>query len=152
MVSGDTQIMDDWWFFDKIGMHDDFTQYVRIVLLILVLVFTVGLFLFMRYVLKKEKFRLGTIIVALSVAFIVIMPGFFLAMDASLPYERKKEMDPDFKYMGSFGSSFTSEYWESGMDWLAEQDETRRLAKSLAFVELRQCQRANNGLAQERIE
>jgi dolichyl-diphosphooligosaccharide--protein glycosyltransferase len=113
---------DDYWFFDKIGLHDSFTSYLQIVLLVLVLVFTIGLFLFLKYFLKKEKYKLGTIMVALGVAFIIIMPGFLLAIDACTPYEKKRELDPDFKYMGSFGSSFTSEYWESGMDWLADQD------------------------------
>lgn len=115
-------ILDDYRFFDWIGMHDEFTMYIQVLILILVLTFTLGLFLFLKYFMKKEKYQIGTIIVALGVAFLVIMPSFFLAVDAGVPYDKKKEFDEDFKYFGSFGSSFTSEYWEEGMDWLADQD------------------------------
>ncbi len=86
----------------------------------------------------KHKTEPMHVVIALFVALFVMVPHIWFAIDASLPYEKKYEMNdkvgnaiPDFlkaddaspnKYFGAFGHGFTSEYWRAAFEWLSEQD------------------------------
>ncbi|MFA5772382.1 MAG: carboxypeptidase regulatory-like domain-containing protein [Thermoplasmata archaeon] len=88
----------------------------------------------------------------LFVAFLVLYPNLWYAFDASIPFEKKKEYDqkiyditPAFLrpegyeggglwYLGSFGPSFSSEYWIDGYKWLSEQDNDVPAEMRPAFV------------------
>ena len=102
-----------------------------------------------------DKFRAvyrGTqprhVIGAILVLFLIVMPNTLDAIDAGIPYEKKKEMDDNIYnflddhylgvflpsndtydpssgntwYLGSFGPSFPNGYWLSYFDWLKQQD------------------------------
>ena len=77
---------------------------------------------YMKYRKNRDNFKFRTILTALTVAFVIIFPNLFFAADASIPYERKTEFDPDMEYFGAFGSSLHSEYWMDSYIWLSEQD------------------------------
>lgn len=86
----------------------------------------------------KHKTRPMHVVITLFIVLMVLVPHVWFAIDASLPYEKKYEMNakvknsiPDFilaedasqnKYFGAFGHGFTSEYWRAAFDWLSEQD------------------------------
>ncbi len=77
---------------------------------------------YMKYRKNRDDFKFRTILTALTVAFLIIFPNLFFAADASIPYERKREFDPEMEYFGAFGSSLHSEYWMDSYIWLSEQD------------------------------
>lgn len=83
---------------------------------------SIGLFAYMKYRKHRENFKFRTILTALSVGFIVIFPNVIFAMDASIPYESKSDIDPDLEIFGSFGSSLHSDYWMDSYIWLSQQD------------------------------
>ncbi len=83
---------------------------------------SLGLFGFMKYKRNREWFKFRKVIAGLTVGFMIIMPNVFFAVDASIPIEMKGDFDPDYEYLGSFGSSLHSEYWMDSYQWLAEQD------------------------------
>ncbi|NOQ53405.1 MAG: hypothetical protein GQ558_02230, partial [Thermoplasmata archaeon] len=92
----------------------------------------------------KYSVKLSHVAGALFMVVLIIAPNIWYSVDAGIPYETKKEkdlgiynwlpewlrpseelFDPDSNslwYLGSFGTSFMSEYWAEGMWWLAEQD------------------------------
>jgi len=89
----------------------------------------------------RKGLKVRHVIVTLFMVFMVILPNFWFAFDASLPYEKKREIDnqiydsmPEWlrpeKYneqstlwwTGAFGQGFPSEYWHTFFEWLAEQD------------------------------
>ncbi len=98
----------------------------------------------------KHKTKPMHVIITLFIVFIVIFPTCWFAIDASLPYEKKFEMNnrvarsiPDFiksdtasnnKYFGAFGHGFTSEYWRNAFDWLSKQDVDRPPEERPGFV------------------
>ncbi|MDP7266045.1 MAG: carboxypeptidase regulatory-like domain-containing protein, partial [Candidatus Thermoplasmatota archaeon] len=98
----------------------------------------------------KHKTKPMHVIITLFIVFIVIFPTCWFAIDASLPYEKKYEMNnrvsssiPDFiksdtassnKYFGAFGHGFTSEYWRNAFDWLSKQDVDRPPEERPGFV------------------
>jgi len=98
----------------------------------------------------KHKTKPMHVIITLFIVFVVIFPTCWFAIDASLPYEKKYEMNtrvsqtiPDFiksdtassnKYFGAFGHGFTSEYWRSAFDWLSKQDVDRPPEERPGFV------------------
>ncbi|MGA1820915.1 MAG: STT3 domain-containing protein [Thermoplasmatota archaeon] len=83
---------------------------------------SIGFFAYMKYRKHRENFKFRTILTALSVGFIVIFPNVLFAVDASIPYESKSDIDPDLEIFGSFGSSLHSEYWMDSYIWLSQQD------------------------------
>ena len=105
---------------------------------------TFALFLVNIYLLTpyRKSFRNKTepmhVTITLFVVLFVLLPHLWFAIDASLPYENKYEMNdkvyrsiPDFlhdddvspnKYFGAFGHGFTSEYWRAAFEWLSQQD------------------------------
>jgi dolichyl-diphosphooligosaccharide--protein glycosyltransferase len=92
----------------------------------------------------------------LFLAFLIVAPNMWHGVDAGIPYETKKEADlkvynalPEFMrpapelydpdsnslwYLGSFGTSFMSDYWAQGMWWLAEQDTWQDEEDRPAFI------------------
>ncbi len=92
----------------------------------------------------KTGFKVSQVIVALMIAFLLVVPTVWSAVDAGIPYESKKKLDkqiyntlPDFMrpnstaynqsapwYLGAFGYSLPkSDYpWERAWSWLREQD------------------------------
>ncbi len=92
----------------------------------------------------KAGFKVSQVIVALMIAFLLVVPTVWSAVDAGIPYESKKKLDkqiyntlPDFMrpnstaynksapwYLGAFGYSLPkSDYpWERAWGWLREQD------------------------------
>ena len=86
----------------------------------------------------KHKTKPMHVVITLFITLFILLPQFWFAIDASLPYEDKWEMNnnvyktiPDFlhpedanknKYFGAFGHGFTSEYWRSAFEWLSKQD------------------------------
>ncbi len=99
-----------------------FVRHMEIIMLSVILSTHLGGFIILRYIFKKEKFNVMTILTALFVGFIVLMPNLFLAFDASIPYEEKSEIDPTGDYTGSFAQSFTSDYWVDGFEFIESQD------------------------------
>ncbi len=92
------------------------------------------------YALRKGT-KVRHIVVGLFVAFLVILPNVWFAVDAGIPFEDKQEYDEkiynampewirpdDYErgrtvwYLGAFGQGFPSEYWQKGFEWLSEQD------------------------------
>jgi len=59
---------------------------------------------------------------ALFVCLVILLPAFWFAFDAGIPYEKKREVDPTNEMFGAFGHSFVSDYWVDCFDWLSEQD------------------------------
>jgi asparagine N-glycosylation enzyme membrane subunit Stt3 len=80
------------------------------------------IFIYYRYSISGSKIDLKHVAIALFFVFLVFTPNLIFAIDASIPYEKKSEYDPAGKTLGSFGHSFPSDYWQSGMDWLSQQD------------------------------
>ena len=92
----------------------------------------------------KYSVKLRHVAGALFMVALIVAPNAWYSVDAGIPYESKKEKDlgiyywlPEFMrpsqelfdpdsnnlwYLGSFGTSFMSDYWAEGMWWLAEQD------------------------------
>ncbi|NPA75948.1 MAG: peptide transporter [Euryarchaeota archaeon] len=92
----------------------------------------------------KAGFKVSQVIVALMIAFLLVVPTVWSAVDAGIPYEEKKKFDkqiyntlPSFMkpnetaynksapwYLGAFGYSLPkSDYpWERAWRWLREQD------------------------------
>ncbi|MEM4292836.1 MAG: carboxypeptidase regulatory-like domain-containing protein [Thermoplasmata archaeon] len=104
----------------------------------------------------KKSVKVTHVIVVLFLAFIVIFPNIWFAIDASIPYETKRKFDkqiyeamPDFakptdydringsyKYFGAFGFSvpLPSSYWPDAYKWLARQDTDEPPEKRPAFL------------------
>ncbi len=101
----------------------------------------------------RKGLRVRHVAVALFMVFMVVLPNFWLAFDASLPYEKKREIDnqiydsmPEFlrpeKYneqntlwwTGAFGQGFPSEYWHEFFEWLAQQDNEYETEERPAFM------------------
>jgi len=92
----------------------------------------------------KYSVKLRHVAGALFMVLLIVGPNLWYSVDAGIPYEDKKQKDLDIYYwlpewlrpsqelfdpdsnnlwyLGSFGTSFMSEYWAQGMWWLAEQD------------------------------
>ncbi len=79
-------------------------------------------FALMKYKKHRDYFQFRKVVVAVLVGFVVMMPNVFLAVDAAIPIESKRDYDPDLKYLGSFGSSLHSDYWMDSYTWLSQQD------------------------------
>ncbi|MGC8912986.1 MAG: carboxypeptidase regulatory-like domain-containing protein [Thermoplasmata archaeon] len=104
----------------------------------------------------KKSVKLTHVVMVLFLAFLVIFPNVWFAIDASIPYETKRKFDkqiyesmPDFakptdydkingsyKYFGAFGFSvpLPSSYWPDAYKWLAKQDKTEFPDKRPAFL------------------
>ncbi|UCH89359.1 MAG: carboxypeptidase regulatory-like domain-containing protein, partial [Thermoplasmata archaeon] len=80
------------------------------------------LFLLFKYTASGIRVELKHIGLATFFTFLVLMPNCWFAMDSAIPYESKREYDPQNQLLGAFGHSFVSEYWLDGMRWLSEQD------------------------------
>ncbi|MCK5253385.1 MAG: hypothetical protein KAQ96_10555, partial [Thermoplasmata archaeon] len=92
----------------------------------------------------KYSVKLRHVAGVIFVMFMLVAPNVWHSYDGGVPYEFKKDhdlaiyntmpkfmrppedrFDPDSNslwYLGSFGTSFMSDYWAQGMWWLAEQD------------------------------
>jgi asparagine N-glycosylation enzyme membrane subunit Stt3 len=104
-------------------------------LLILGLVFIpIVFFIFNRHRISGSRLDMKHIAIALFMVFMVLTPNLMFAIDASIPYEKKPEYDPAGKTFGAFGHSFPSEYWQHGLDWLAEQDNEFVIEERPAFI------------------
>jgi asparagine N-glycosylation enzyme membrane subunit Stt3 len=79
-------------------------------------------FAIMKYRKHRDYFQFRKVVIAVLVGFVVMMPNVFLAVDAAIPIESKRDYDPDLKYLGSFGSSLHSDYWMDSYTWLSQQD------------------------------
>ncbi|MEM3396471.1 MAG: carboxypeptidase regulatory-like domain-containing protein [Thermoplasmata archaeon] len=104
----------------------------------------------------KKSVKVTHVVVVLFIAFLVIFPNIWFAVDASIPYETKRKFDkqvyeamPDFakptdydkvngsyKYFGAFGFSvpLPSSYWPDAYKWLSKQDINDTPDKRPAFV------------------
>ncbi len=98
----------------------------------------------------KHKTTPMHVLITLFATFFILLPQMWFAIDASLPYEDKWDMNqnmydaiPDIiesdkadanKYFGAFGHGFTSEYWRAAFDWLSEQDNDKIPSERPAFV------------------
>jgi asparagine N-glycosylation enzyme membrane subunit Stt3 len=102
---------------------------------ILCLVFVpIIIFVSWRHTHSGSKLDMRHIAIALFMVFMVFTPNIMFAIDASIPYEKKSELDPAGKTFGAFGHSFPSEYWQAGMDWLSEQDTEFVVEDRPAFI------------------
>jgi hypothetical protein len=92
----------------------------------------------------KYSVKLRHVTGVVFVVFLLMAPNIWHSYDGGVPYETKKDHDlaiynalPEFMrppadrfdpnsnslwYLGSFGTSFMSDYWAQGMWWLREQD------------------------------
>ncbi|MCX8174299.1 MAG: carboxypeptidase regulatory-like domain-containing protein [Thermoplasmata archaeon] len=104
----------------------------------------------------KKSVKVTHVVMVLFLAFLVIFPNVWFAVDASIPYETKRKFDkqvyeamPDFakptdydkvngsyKYFGAFGFSvpLPSSYWPDAYKWLARQDKNETPEKRPAFL------------------
>ena len=104
----------------------------------------------------KYSVKLRHIAGVVFVVFMLFAPNIWHSYDGGVPYEFKKEHDlaiynampsilrpPEDRYdptsnslwyLGSFGTSFMSDYWAQGMWWLAEQDTWLPEDKRPAFI------------------
>jgi hypothetical protein len=80
------------------------------------------LFLAYHWQSRRTAFEFRQVLLGFFVCVLILLPNGMYAIDAAIPYEDKAEFDPDREMTGSFGHSFTSEYWLDGMNWLSEQD------------------------------
>jgi hypothetical protein len=104
-------------------------------ILILAIVFIpIFFFVFLRHGVSGSKLDMKHIAIALFMVFLVFTPNMMFAIDASIPYESKADLDPARKTFGAFGHSFPSEYWQAGMDWLSEQDNEFVVEERPAFI------------------
>ena len=102
-----------------------------------ILVLTFGIiivFVVLRRNVSGSKLEMTHIAIAFFMVFLVFTPNLMFAIDASIPYESKSELDPAGKTFGAFGHSFPSEYWQAGMDWLADQDYELVIEERPAFI------------------
>jgi hypothetical protein len=102
-----------------------------------ILVLTFGIiiaFVVLRRNVSGSKLEMTHIAIALFMVFLVFTPNLMFAIDASIPYESKSELDPAGKTFGAFGHSFPSEYWQAGMDWLSDQDYELVVEERPAFI------------------
>lgn len=92
----------------------------------------------------KKSVKVTHVVMVLFLAFIVVFPNVWFAIDASIPYETKRKFDkqiyeamPDFakpsdydkingsyRYFGAFGFSvpLPNTYWPDAYKWLSRQD------------------------------
>lgn len=104
----------------------------------------------------KYSVKLRHVTGVVFVVFLLFAPNIWHSYDGGVPYEYKKDhdlaiynampsflrppedrYDPDSNslwYLGSFGTSFMSDYWAQGMWWLAEQDAWLPEDKRPAFI------------------
>ncbi len=104
-------------------------------LAILALIFVpMIIFIFYRHSISGSRIDLKHVAIALFFVFMVFTPNIIFAIDASIPYEDKGIYDPEGQTFGSFGHSFPSDYWQAGMDWLANQDTEFIAEERPAFI------------------
>ncbi|MCI0496969.1 MAG: glycosyltransferase family 39 protein, partial [Thermoplasmata archaeon] len=101
----------------------------------------------------RKGFSVKHAAVALFMVFMVVLPNAWYAFDASIPYEKKREIDnriydsmPEWLrpekydrdntlwYTGAFGGSFPSEYWYTFFEWFSEQDGDIEVERRPAFL------------------
>jgi dolichyl-diphosphooligosaccharide--protein glycosyltransferase len=104
----------------------------------------------------KYSVKLRHVFGAIFVVALLVGPNVWYSYDGGVPYEFKKDHDlaiynflPEFMrppqdrydpdsnslwYLGSFGTSFMSDYWAQGMWWLAEQDKWMPEEDRPAFI------------------
>jgi asparagine N-glycosylation enzyme membrane subunit Stt3/protocatechuate 3,4-dioxygenase beta subunit len=92
--------------------------------LILLAIVAVPLFIFVmfKYTASGVRIELKHIGLATFFTFLIVLPNLWFAVDSGIPYESKRDFDPQNQLLGAFGHSFVSEYWLDGMRWLSEQD------------------------------
>lgn len=93
-----------------------------------------GYYLHMKYRVKNPRFKLRKITVGVLVGFFIMYPYVVVASDASVPYEKKRDVDPTGEYMGAFGHSLPGEYWIASFDWLSKQDADLPPEERPAFI------------------
>ena len=81
----------------------------------------------------KKVIKVRHILGAFFIAFFIILPNGWLAMDASLPFEMKREFEN--KKLGAFGLTLhTEKYWTDALMWLREQNENLSEEERPAFI------------------
>ncbi|MEW6069205.1 MAG: carboxypeptidase regulatory-like domain-containing protein [Candidatus Thermoplasmatota archaeon] len=119
------------------------------------------------YAMRYEKLRalrkgmkLRHVAGALFVAFCIILPNIWGAIDAGIPFEEKVKRDPTtgewygydkmiydwlplwlkkesyggLQYLGTHGQSYLAGYWFDGLKWLSTQDKDLAIEKRPAFI------------------
>jgi asparagine N-glycosylation enzyme membrane subunit Stt3 len=104
----------------------------------------------------KYSVKVRHVVGVIFLAFLIVAPNTWNAVDAGIPYEDKKKADldvynalPSFMrpakklydptsnslwYFGSFGTSFMNDYWAQGMWWLRTQDDWMPEEDRPAFI------------------
>ncbi|MDG6225170.1 MAG: carboxypeptidase regulatory-like domain-containing protein [Candidatus Thermoplasmatota archaeon] len=104
------------------GWDDFFSRnYLALTILPITLI-SVGYVAYMKYRKHRDNYKFRTVLAALFVGFLVVFPSVLFAADASIPYEKKRDFDEELSVLGTFGSSFHSDYWADSYDWMAKQD------------------------------
>lgn len=109
-------------------------QFIFATLILALVLVPIIIFISYRHRISGSKLDMRHISIALFMVFLVFTPNVMFAIDASIPYEKKAELDPAGKTFGAFGHSFPSEYWQAGMDWLSEQDNEFIMEERPAFI------------------
>ncbi|WP_455391720.1 STT3 domain-containing protein, partial [[Eubacterium] cellulosolvens] len=104
------------------------------ILVLLIVFIPMFIFVFHRHRVSGSRLDMKHIAIALFMAFLVFTPNVMFAIDASIPYEKKSELDPAGKTFGAFGHSFPSAYWQAGMEWLDDQDNEFVVEERPAFI------------------
>ncbi len=94
----------------------------------------VGIFAYEYRVLNRKDQKLRNLLGALFLAFFLILPNVWFAVDAGIPYAQKEELDPEGKLLGTYGSSLPSDYWVDCFDWLSRQDTDEAPEDKPAFI------------------
>ena len=104
------------------GWDDFFSRNYLVLTILPISLISVAYVAYMKYRKHRDNYKFRSVLAALFVGFLVVFPSVLFAADASIPYEKKRDFDNELSILGTFGSSFHSDYWADSYDWLARQD------------------------------